>query len=76
MTGASNTNKGIKKRIVETVKEFIRTPGKKDFQGTFRINSFLGWFGLPFFYFGITGLIYWPVGVFKYFCSPKAAKQK
>ena len=65
LAGSSTVDDKLKSEAVDSINEFIKDPGKTDFEKTFRVRNVFGWVGLPFLILGILGLIGWPGSIIR-----------
>jgi hypothetical protein len=59
--GYSNVDEAYRRQIARKLNAFIRRGEAARFSEQFRISNVFGWIGLPFFLFGLVGVIGWPL---------------
>lgn len=65
LSGFSNTDERLKRKIINQVNTFLRDGSEGRFDQSFHLRNVFGWFGLPFFIIGVLGALCWPFNIIK-----------
>ena len=66
LAGPSELNNNLNWDAVQSIKDFIKDPQQDEFLKTIRLTNLIGWFGLPFLFLGILGLLSWPATIIRH----------